>query len=114
MGTLLFWKNFLSLIFSSEHLDASTGRIPNVGINQYMNSSSWLQEGHIVQFRSMREAYEELTRRDRVGWYDVCLKLLAVEKGDCNVSLSMGFVMGVAEPRFLGSVTSSEPQSNCV
>ena len=35
----------------------------------------------MIQFRSMREAYEELTRRDRVGWYDVCLKLLAVEKG---------------------------------
>ena len=28
----------------------------------------------------MREAYEE-PRRDRVRWYDVCLKLLAVEKG---------------------------------
>ena len=35
----------------------------------------------MIQFRSMREAYEEPTRRDRVGWYDVGLKLLAVEKG---------------------------------
>ena len=43
MEPLLLWKNFPSLIFSPVHLDASGGRILDMGINQYTNSIFWSQ-----------------------------------------------------------------------
>lgn len=112
--TLLFWKNFLSLSFSSEHLDASTGRIPDVGINQYMHSIFWPQ-GRAYDPVQINERSLWRTYQERQSWVVWCVSEAAGSReGVYNVSLSMEPSWEEQSQDFWVWVTSSEPESNCV
>lgn len=114
-GDTLFWKNFLSLIFSSEHLDAST--VESLSGHKPIYEFQLLATGKGIW--SSSDQWEKLMKNlpgETESWVVWCVSEAAGSReGDCNVSLEAWSRYGSSRAKISGSGwTSSEPQSNCV